>query len=76
MKLKTVASIITFSIIATTMTPASIIAYTFTPCCIDETIGYDEMTTEVLQLEVERHSKMGDLPFDLGKELIKRWSKG
>ena len=80
MKLKTVATIITLSIITTTITQAStqnnIIAEdTFTPCGLDETVHYDEMTTAMIQLEVEKHSQKGDLPFDLGKELIKRWTK-
>ena len=80
MKLKTVASIITLSIITTTMTQAStqknfIEEDTFTPCGLDETVHYDEMSTEMIQFEVEKHSQNGDLPFHLGKELIKRWTK-
>ena len=80
MKLKTVATIITLSIITITMTQAStqkntIAEDTFTPCGLDETVSYDEMSTEMIQIEVEKHSQVGDIPFDLGKELIKRWTE-
>lgn len=37
-------------------------------------VPYCEMEIEQLQREVERHSENGDLPFDMGLELIKRWS--
>jgi len=80
MKLKTVASMITLSIMTITMSQAStqkniITGETFTTCGIDETIHYDKMSTEMIQLEVEKHSQTGDLPFHLGIELIKRWTK-
>ncbi len=79
MKLKTLTSIITLSIIATTMTQAStqnniidvdpIANSNSTP-----TIMYKSMTTEELQMEVEKYSNKDCLPFALGKELIKRWT--
>ena len=89
MKLKTVASIITLSIIAT-MTQASIQdklpEIESTSCCdfetgiatcCDETaaIIYKSMTTAQLQTAVENHSNNKSLSFILGKELIKRWTK-
>ena len=80
MKLKTLASIITLSIITMTSTQASaqknfIVEDTFTPSSLDATLHYDAMSTEMIQLEVEKHSEIGNLPFALGQELIKRWSK-
>ena len=74
MKLKTVATVITLTIISTMITQASITEDTFTPCGLDETVHYDDMSTEMIEHEVEKHSQKGDLPFELGKELIKRWS--
>lgn len=80
MKLKTVASIITLSIITTTITQASIqdkitevgpTSY----CDATVTTTYQSMTTAQLQVEVEKHSNNESLSFTLGKELIKRWTK-
>ena len=70
MKLKTVASIITLSIIVVAMTQASI-AY----CDAPGTNTYHSMTTAELQIEVEKHSNKNCLPFALGRELISRWTK-
>jgi len=77
MKLKTLASIITLSLIVTTMTQASITEIESISCC-DETAAtiYQSMTTTQLQIEVEKHSNNESLSFTLGKELIKRWTKG
>lgn len=86
MKIKTVASIITLSIIATTMTQASIQDNITESCCntemestscCDETAAtiYQSMTTAQLQTEVEKHINNKSLSFILGKELIKRWTK-
>lgn len=36
---------------------------------------YSDMSTKQLQKEVERLSQNGDLPFPMGIELIKRWTK-
>ena len=73
MKLKTVAKLITIPIIALTMTHASK-GDAFTPCGLDETQSYHTMNTEEIQFEVEKHSLEGDLPFELGLELMKRWT--
>ena len=73
MKLKTVAKMITIPLIATTMTYASNVN-AFTPCGLDEDLNYHSMTTKEIQVEVEKHSNIGDLPFELGLELIKRWT--
>ena len=35
---------------------------------------YQYMTTAQLEKKVEEQSVKGDLPFDMGLELIKRWS--
>jgi len=80
MKLKTVASIITLSII-TTMTQASIqnkLPEIESTSCCDETSAsiYKSMTTAQLQIEVEKHSNNKSLSFILGRELIKRWTNG
>ena len=37
--------------------------------------SYQHMHTALLQKEVEKLSKSGHLPFDMGMELIKRWTK-
>jgi len=79
MKLKTVASIISFSIIATTMTQASTQnniteAEPIANSTADAKTNYQSMTTHELQIEVEKHSNKNCLPFDLGKEMIKRWT--
>ena len=37
---------------------------------------YQTMSTTQLQKEVEKRSINGDLPFEMGIELIKRWTKG
>jgi hypothetical protein len=39
--------------------------------------SYQGMSTEALESEVERLTANGvDIPFDMGMELIKRWTKG
>ena len=38
--------------------------------------SYQTMSTVQLQEEVEKRSINGDLSFDMGMELIKRWTKG
>jgi len=70
MKLKTVAKIITIPFIAMTMANAN----SFNPCGLEESVNYTNMTTKEIEFEVEKHSVKGDLPFELGLELIKRWS--
>lgn len=37
-------------------------------------VAYVNMSTEELQEEVEKRSVNGDLSFDMGLELIKRWT--
>ena len=80
MKLKTVASIITLSIIVIAMTQASIqdniteVGSTTAYCDAPGTSTYHSMTTAELQIEVEKHSNKDCLPFTLGKELISRWT--
>lgn len=37
--------------------------------------SYQHMNTAQLQKEVETRSKIGNLPFEMGMELIKRWTK-
>ncbi|HEY9129742.1 MAG TPA: hypothetical protein VIN02_07900 [Sulfurovum sp.] len=41
---------------------------------LTENVSYKHMSTAQLQEEVERRSINGDLSFDMGLELIKRWS--
>ena len=36
--------------------------------------SYIYMTTSQLEKEVEQYSRTGNLPFDMGIELIKRWT--
>ena len=79
MKLKTVANIVVIPIIVTAMTQAS----TQNNMIDTESIhknniyvknNFQSMTTEEIQIEVEKHSNNGKLSFDLGLELIKRWT--
>lgn len=37
--------------------------------------AYTDMSTIQLQIEVERLSKNGELPFPMGLELIERWTQ-
>jgi len=37
------------------------------------TIAYKNMSTSQLQIEVEKLSNEGNLPFEMGLELMKRW---
>jgi len=39
------------------------------------TQSYSIMSTQELQIEVERLSNAGNLPFEMGLELIQRWKK-
>jgi len=38
--------------------------------------SYQTMSTEELENEVERLTVSGTVPFDMGVELMKRWTKG
>lgn len=40
-----------------------------------ENVSYKHMTTVQLQQEVEKRSINGELSFEMGMELLKRWSK-
>jgi len=73
MKLKTVAKLITIPILALTMAQASS-TNAFNTNSLDENVNYNTMTTEQIQAQVEKQSNAGDLPFELGLELIKRWT--
>ena len=73
MKFSTLASLITFSIIATTMSQASIQNTTSAVTSSAHTT-YGNMSTTQLQVAVEKHSMTGNLSFALGKELMERWS--
>jgi len=57
--MKTMITIILFSIISSATLSAS---------------DYQHLSTSQLEQEVEVRSKNGTLPFDMGLELIKRWS--
>ena len=80
MKLKTVASIITLSMITVTTSQSIVQKHclgndAFTSSSKNASLLYEKMSTEMIQLEVEKHSEQGNVPFALGKELIKRWSE-
>lgn len=40
------------------------------------TTGYKHMSTTELEKEVERLTLNGNVPFEMGVELLKRWTKG
>jgi len=74
---KTVAKIITLSLMMATAVHANTptnLSPTFDNLTSVKTI-YNTMSTAQLQKEVERRSKNGELTFNMGLELIKRWTK-
>lgn len=78
MKTKTLAKIIALTLMTVTLASANK-PTNCTPTIIKdlnaiETI-YQTMSTAQLQKEVERRSKFGEVTFDLGIELMKRWSQ-
>ena len=80
MKVKTFANMIAFALIIST-THASTQDSTKEVGSIpydnlSVTTIYQNMSTDQLQEEVEKHSINGNLSFALGQELIKRWTKG
>lgn len=75
--LKTVTKVVTLSLITVTMASANK-PTNFNPACevelgSIETI-YQTMSTSQLQREVERHSKNDEVTFEMGIELMKRWT--
>ena len=44
--------------------------------CMHEKKSYKDMSTAALQKEVERLTIKGDVPFEMGLELMNRWTKG
>lgn len=75
--LKTVTKIITLSLMTVTMASANK-PTNFNPACevglaSIETI-YQTMSTSQLQRAVERHSKNDEVTFNMGIELMKRWT--
>lgn len=77
MKIQTLASIIAFSIITTSMAQASTqdnIIEVNNHTSIRTT--YKNMTIAQLQEAVEKHSAEGTLSFELGHALMKRWTNG
>lgn len=75
---KFINNFIGFALLSTTMTYATtttdinpIETKTHTKICLTE----DCISTQRLQEEVEKLSNEGKLPFEMGLELMKRWSK-
>jgi len=55
---------------------SSIIVLTlFTATLSHASSNYSTMTTQELQIQVEKLSQAGNLPFEMGLELMKRWTK-
>lgn len=80
MKVKTFESIIVFSLITSTTTYASAQENITDVKSVSEnnvsvTTKYQTMSTAQLQEEVEKRSINGNLSFEMGMELIKRWTK-
>ena len=72
---KTLGSIATLSLFITTMINASNEnSFSIIENKTDTT--YQSMSTTQLQEEVEKRSINGTLSFDMGIELIKRWTNG
>lgn len=75
--LKTVAQTIALSLITITMASADK-PTNFSPAYKVELTSietiYQTMSTAQLQKEIERRSKNGEITFDMGLELMKRWT--
>lgn len=69
---KVLVNIITLSLITATLM-YDIRSVNFSDTSYQTT--YSTMSTMQLQIEVERLSQNGDLPFSMGMELIRRWTK-
>lgn len=75
---RTLGSIVTLSLFTTTMINASNENnFRTLENKANTTINksYQTMSTTQLQEEVEKHSINGNLSFEMGMELIKRWTK-
>lgn len=74
---KTVAKIIALSLLTVTLSTANK-PTNFNPACKVELASietiYQTMSTYQLQKEIERRSKDGEVTFDMGVELMKRWT--
>jgi len=53
----------------------SILSVTLTFASINNDTNYSMMSTVELEEEVEQLSMNGDLPFEMGLELMKRWKE-
>ncbi len=42
---------------------------------VNDTKNYKQMTTAELQIQVEKLSNQGNLPFEMGLELMNRWTE-
>jgi hypothetical protein len=63
--MKLFTKIITLTLLTATLSHAN----------ITNTNAYMSMTTQELQSEVEKLSQEGNLPFEMGLELLERWKK-
>lgn len=80
MEVKTFESILVFSLITSTTYASTQENITDVKSVSQNNISvttlYQTMSTTQLQEEVEKRSIKGNLPFEMGIELIKRWTKG
>ncbi len=67
----TIAKIILFLLITASIVYATNVLSFSKPSKLH---SYATMSTGKLQIEVEKHSLTGDLPFEMGLELMNRWS--
>ncbi len=72
MKVKVLVKVVTLSFITVSIIYATGFVHLDN---ISQETTYSNMSTMQLQIEVERLSQSGDLPFPIGMELIKRWTK-
>jgi hypothetical protein len=63
-------------IVLSLITATTTYAYNEKNLCNPDEKSYKAMSTAQLQQEVEQRSINGDLCFDMGMELIKRWTNG
>ncbi|CAA6828578.1 MAG: Unknown protein [uncultured Sulfurovum sp.] len=53
----------------------ALLAVTSTYASVPESTSYSTLTTNELEDKVEQLSLSGELPFEMGLELMKRWSE-
>jgi cell division protein FtsL len=73
--MKLLQKIFVLTLLTATITSASTALIHTKATLVLTTKPYSIMSTQELQIEVEKLSQSGNLPFEMGLELMKRWKK-